>query len=92
MAAAARQIVADNGLAGVVTVIQGRVEDAEIPVRMGRCMAKLISFRNDLTPALILQIGKLRRRAAQRVDGLLPLLRGDARLRPHGQVGYSTLR
>lgn len=32
MAAAARQIVADNGLAGVVTVIQGRVEDAEIPV------------------------------------------------------------
>ena len=32
MVAAARQIVADNGLAGVVTVIQGRVEDAEIPV------------------------------------------------------------
>ena len=34
MASAARQIVKDNGLSDVITVIQGFVEDAEIPVRM----------------------------------------------------------
>ena len=34
MAAAARQIVKDNGFSNVVTVIEGLVEDAEIPVRM----------------------------------------------------------
>ena len=47
--------------------------------------------KNDLTPA-ILQIGQLRRRAAQRVDGLLSLLRGNARLRTQGQVGRFILR
>ena len=34
MASAARQIVEDNGLSDVITVIGGFVEDVEIPVRM----------------------------------------------------------
>ena len=46
MASAARQIVEDNGLSDVITVIGGFVEDVEIPVRM------MIKFRSNFEYAL----------------------------------------
>ena len=42
MASVARQIVKDNGLSDVITVIEGFVEDVEIPVRMTKKLSQSV--------------------------------------------------